>query len=422
MQIYETILDLLITLRPVWGWAICIFILILLLFILVHKRKTSAQRTQEIPFEPSVATEKPDTDDPTDADETLDDTMQVISRPATDHTGLSTPEAKLTAAQDTLSGEAAGAIGPDTDSTTDPAVIGLIDRLKKGLSKTRQILSTDIDKIFSGEREIDSDLLEELEELLITSDIGVRTSVNLIDKISKRPASQSGPDQIKELLKKEFLSILAFDKPVHTEMSGKPAIIMIVGVNGVGKTTTIGKLAAQYTTAGKKVLIAAADTFRAAAGEQLAIWAERAGADLVKSKPKADPAAVAYDSIEAALARDIDIVLIDTAGRLHTKVNLMEELIKIKRTIAKKLPLEPREMLLVLDATTGQNAIHQAELFNEALGVTGIAMTKLDGTAKGGIVIPICNELKIPLKYIGIGEKIADLQEFKPKAFIEALL
>jgi fused signal recognition particle receptor len=196
---------------------------------------------------------------------------------------------------------------------------------------------------------------------------------------------------------------------------------MVVGVNGVGKTTTIGKLAARATRNGKKVLIAAADTFRAAAVEQLSVWAERAGADIVKHKAQADPAAVAYDSMEAALARSTDFVFIDTAGRLHTKVNLMEEIKKIKRTISKKIADAPHEVLLVLDATTGQNALSQAKLFNDALDITGIALTKLDGTAKGGIVVSICHSLQIPLKYIGIGEGIEDLQDFNPEGFVEAL-
>ncbi len=298
---------------------------------------------------------------------------------------------------------------------------GFLKRLKKGLSKTRKILSTDIDELFAGNRKIDDDLLEELEELLITSDIGVRTAMDLIQRISKKSSKISGSDQLKAALKEEIHALLNTQISAPEKIIAKPHVIMVLGVNGVGKTTTIGKLAARYTTAGKKVLISAADTFRAAAIEQLMIWAERAGAEIVKHKEKADPAAVAYDSIEAALARNSDIVLVDTAGRLHTKVNLMEELKKIKRTISKKLPDAPHEILLVLDATTGQNALSQANLFHDALGVTGIALTKLDGTAKGGIVVSICKTLNIPLKYIGIGEKIEDLQDFDPKEFVNAL-
>lgn len=298
---------------------------------------------------------------------------------------------------------------------------GIFERLKNGLSKTREILTTDIDELFAGDRKIDEELLEELEELLITSDIGVQTSTELIQRISKKSSNISGAEQLKKSLKEEILSFFDNQTPAHENIKSKPHVIMVIGVNGTGKTTTIGKLAAKYTAAGKKVLIAASDTFRAAAIEQLAIWADRAGAEIVKHKDNADPAAVAYDSIEAALARDIDIVLVDTAGRLHTKVNLMEELKKIKRTISKKIPEAPHEILLVLDATTGQNALSQATLFNDAIGVTGIALTKLDGTAKGGIVVSICNSLEIQLKYIGIGEKIDDLQDFDPVQFVNAL-
>ncbi len=304
----------------------------------------------------------------------------------------------------------------DSSKTT-----GMFGRLKNGLSKTREILTTDIDQLFAGNRKIDKKLLKELKELLITSDIGVQTSTELIQRISKKSSNISGADQLKSSLKEEILSFFDNQTPAHENIKSKPHVIMVIGVNGTGKTTTIGKLAAKYTAAGKKVLIAASDTFRAAAIEQLAIWADRAGAEIVKHKDNADPAAVAYDSIEAALARDIDIVLVDTAGRLHTKVNLMEELKKIKRTISKKIPDAPHEILLVLDATTGQNALSQATLFNDAIGVTGIALTKLDGTAKGGIAVSICNSLEIQLKYIGIGEQIDDLQDFDPVQFVNAL-
>lgn len=296
-----------------------------------------------------------------------------------------------------------------------------LSRLKQGLSKTRKILTTDIDELFAGNRKIDDELLEELEELLITSDIGVQTSMDLIDNISRKSWEIADAEQLKAALKEEILSLLDTQTAVVKKITSTPYVIMVIGVNGVGKTTTIGKLATRQTAAGKRVLIAAADTFRAAAVEQLAIWAERANAEIIKHKDKADPAAVVYDTLEAALARGTDFIFIDTAGRLHTKVNLMEELKKIKRTISKKLPDAPHEILLVLDATTGQNALSQAKLFHEELEVTGIALTKLDGTAKGGIVISICNDLKIPLEYIGVGEKIEDLQDFDPIQFVNAL-
>jgi fused signal recognition particle receptor len=292
--------------------------------------------------------------------------------------------------------------------------------LRERLSKTRKSLSGGFDKIFSNKQAIDEDLLEELEELLITSDIGVQTAMELVEKIEKSKISDG--EEIKSLLRNEMMSILEPDKVEPREPPAPPQVIMIVGVNGTGKTTTIGKLAARATGEGQKVLIGAADTFRAAAIEQLMIWADRAGADIVKHKEMADPAAVAFDAVEAAKARGADLVLVDTAGRLHTKVNLMEELKKIKRAISKTIPEAPHEVLLILDATTGQNAISQAQLFDDALGVTGLALTKLDGTAKGGIVISICNTLKIPLKYIGIGEQIDDLQKFDAAKFVDALI
>jgi fused signal recognition particle receptor len=296
---------------------------------------------------------------------------------------------------------------------------GYLRRLKGQLSKTRKTFSDGFDKIFAGKQGIDDALLEELEELLITSDIGVQTALTLMEKISASKISDV--DQLKSLLKDEILSILQPATSAPEKSMSSPWVIMVVGVNGTGKTTTIGKLAAKAGASGKKVLIAAADTFRAAAIEQLMVWAERANADIVKHKEMADPSAVAFDAVEAASARGADMVLIDTAGRLHTKVNLMEELKKIKRTISKKIPDAPHEILLILDATTGQNALSQAQLFNEALGITALALTKLDGTAKGVIVISICNTLKIPLKYIGIGEKIEDLQKFDATQFVEAL-
>ncbi|MBT8342435.1 MAG: signal recognition particle-docking protein FtsY [Desulfatitalea sp.] len=299
---------------------------------------------------------------------------------------------------------------------------GIFARLKQGLAKTRDILTTDIEDLFSGKSVIDDDMLEEIEEMLITSDIGVQTAMALMAAITRKASKIGGPEALRQVLKQEILALLA-DVAVAAEKApgDKPHVVMVVGVNGVGKTTTIGKLAAGKVAQGQKVLIAAADTFRAAAIDQLAVWAERAGADLVRHKDNADPAAVAYDSIEAAIARGVDTVFVDTAGRLHTKVNLMEELKKIRRTIAKKLPAAPHETLLVLDATTGQNAISQAKMFSEAVGVTGLILTKLDGTAKGGIVISICRQLNLPLHYIGVGEAIDDLQPFDASRFVDAL-
>ncbi len=306
-----------------------------------------------------------------------------------------------------------------TDVTSGPT--SYFKRLKEQLSKTREVFSGGIEKIFSGKKQIDDNLMEELEELLITSDIGVQTATDLIQSLSRKSSAITGPDQIKNILKNEIIRLVNIDTKGEKKSTAKPYVIMVVGVNGVGKTTTIGKLATKFAASGNRVLIAAADTFRAAAVEQLSIWAKKAGAEIVKHKDNADPAAVAYDSIEAASARNMDVVIVDTAGRLHTKTNLMEELKKIKRSISKIMPGAPHEILLVLDATTGQNSISQAKLFNEALGISGIALTKLDGTAKGGIVISICNTFNLPIRYIGIGEKIDDLQEFDPVSFVNAL-
>ena len=299
---------------------------------------------------------------------------------------------------------------------------GLFSKLKTGLAKTRQVLTTDINELFVSSKAIDDDLFEELEELLITSDLGIDITMEMMEKIKKKAKKLSNANELKDVLKQELIALF----PDHidsdeTRPLKKPHVIMVVGVNGTGKTTTLGKLAMKFTSQGKKVLIAAADTFRAAAIEQVEIWADRSGASIVKHKEGADPAAVAYDAVEASIARDIDIVLIDTAGRLHTQKNLMEELKKIKRSINKKLPGAPHEVLMVLDATTGQNSISQAKIFNEAVSLSQIALTKLDGTAKGGIVAAIANTMKLPIRYIGVGEQIEDLQDFEVKLFITAL-
>jgi len=309
---------------------------------------------------------------------------------------------------------------PSDAGTSDSAAAGgYFSRLKSRLSKTRRNLADGLDKIFISGRRIDDDVLEELEELLITADIGVQTALELMDRISSTDITDA--EQLKQRLCDEILEILKAQTPIVKSPSSGPRVIMVIGVNGVGKTTTIGKIAAKAASTGKKVLIAACDTFRAAAIEQLMVWAERANAEIVKHKEHSDPAAVAFDAVAAASARGTDIVLIDTAGRLHTKVNLMEELKKIKRSISKQIADAPHEILLVLDATTGQNAVSQAKLFDEALDITGLALTKLDGTAKGGIAISICSTLNVPLQYIGIGEQIDDLREFEPEQYVRAL-
>ena len=309
---------------------------------------------------------------------------------------------------------------PEKKETIEKPV-GILKNLRTGLSKTRKAFSSSVDRIFSG-GSLNDDMLEELEELLITSDVGVKTAMEIIETLMEKKSEITGPDDLKRLLKEEILNYIDLEEKVDNSTNSKPHVMMVVGVNGVGKTTTIGKLASKYVNEGKKVLIVAADTFRAAASDQLKIWADRSGADIVRHKDNSDPSAVAFDGMEAAVARNVDIVIIDTAGRLHTKKNLMEELKKIERTISKKIPEAPHETLMVVDATTGQNALQQAILFNEAIGINSIALTKLDGTAKGGIVIGITNTLNIPLKYVGVGEQVGDLQDFDAKEFADALI
>ncbi len=300
-----------------------------------------------------------------------------------------------------------------------PTETGLFSKLKSGLSKTRKLLNTDITGLFASSTVIDDALFDELEERLITADLGIDITMVLMDRIRQQAKKLKTGDQLKAVLKKELLGL--FPDAVDTPAPAKPHVIMMVGVNGTGKTTTLGKLAMRYKRQGKKVLIGAADTFRAAAIEQVEVWADRAGAGIVRHKEGADPAAVAYDTVEAAMARNVDVVLIDTAGRLHTQKNLMEELKKIKRAVNKKFKSAPHEVMLVIDATTGQNAMSQAKIFNEAVDLTQISVTKLDGTAKGGIVAAVSSALNLPIAYIGVGEAIEDLQDFDAKKFIDAL-
>lgn len=301
--------------------------------------------------------------------------------------------------------------------------MGLLQKLRQGLAKTRHGLVEKVDRMLSGRSRIDEELYEELEEILLGADIGVPMTMDLLENLrqSVKDNKVENPAELTTLLKESMLSILGQDRAALNIDSHRPAVIMVVGVNGVGKTTTIGKLAHRFRSEGRKVLLAAADTFRAAAIEQLEIWGRREGVDVIRHTEGSDPAAVVYDAIQAARSRRVDILIIDTAGRLHTKTNLMEELKKVRRVIERELPGAPHEVLLVLDATTGQNAVNQAQQFGEAVGVTGIALTKLDGTAKGGIVLAIKGKLNIPVKLIGIGEQDEDLQDFSPKEYVEAL-
>jgi len=302
------------------------------------------------------------------------------------------------------------------------------DSLNKGLEKTKESVFKKLSRAIIGKSKVDDEVLDNLEEVLITSDVGVETTLRIIQRIEQRVLRDKflGTEELRGILKEEIISLLE-DKNTNQPsdfsdtLPKKPYVIMVVGVNGVGKTTTIGKLAYQYKKSGKSVLLGAADTFRAAAIDQLIIWANRANVDIIKQSMNADPASVAYDTMNSAISRNIDVVIIDTAGRLHNKINLMNELTKIKTVMKKVVPDAPHEILLVLDGSTGQNAFEQAKQFTIATEVNALALTKLDGTAKGGVIIGISDQFKIPVKYIGVGEKIDDLQMFNKKEFVDSL-
>jgi len=299
-----------------------------------------------------------------------------------------------------------------------------LERMKEAVTRTRENLSERIEAAVSFSKEIDRNTLDELEATLIGADLGTQTTHEVLNKLrDKADRKQIGDvDELKRLLKEELLAILnaANTRPVE-KVEGTPEVILVVGVNGTGKTTTIGKLAQVFRSQGKTVLLCAADTFRAAAIEQLEIWGQRTGTEVIRTKPGGDPAAVLYDALQAASARSTDYVIVDTAGRLHTKSNLMAELEKMRRTAQRLIPGAPHETLLVMDATTGQNGLQQARQFTDSAGVTGIVLTKLDGTAKGGVVVAICRELGLPVRYVGVGEKAADLLPFDPIEFVESL-
>ena len=302
------------------------------------------------------------------------------------------------------------------------------ETLDKGLGKTKENILTRLTKAIAGRSTIDDSVLDDLEETLISSDVGVETTLKIINHLQQRIKRDRyiSTSELNSILRAEIATLLRhddnnfptdFDQP----LPNKPYVILVVGVNGVGKTTTIGKLAYQYKQAGKSVMLGASDTFRAAAVEQLTIWSERVGVPIVQQGMNADPASVAYDTLQSALSKDIDVVIIDTAGRLHNKVGLMNELTKIRKVMQKLVPDAPQEVLLVLDASTGQNAIEQARQFTAATEVNALALTKLDGTAKGGVAIGICDQFKIPVRYIGLGEQMTDLQVFDPEAFVDSL-
>ncbi len=299
--------------------------------------------------------------------------------------------------------------------------MGIFKKFSMGLKKTRESMAGAIENMLHSYKDIDEELYEDLEEILVMGDVGVVTAGEIVEKLRERVKQKNigTPAKVKEQIKEIVAEMLKGEEEMS--LITQPSVILVIGVNGVGKTTTIGKMASMYKAQGKKVILGAADTFRAAAIEQLEVWADRAGVDIVKHKEGADPAAVVYDTIQAGVARNADIIICDTAGRLHNKKNLMDELAKIYRVIDKELPYSDRESLLVLDATTGQNAVNQAREFKNVAEITGIVLTKLDGTARGGVVLAIKNDLRVPVKFVGVGEQIDDLQPFSPSAFAEGL-
>ncbi|HUO14879.1 MAG TPA: signal recognition particle-docking protein FtsY [Verrucomicrobiae bacterium] len=309
-------------------------------------------------------------------------------------------------------------------SLTEEKKTGFLDRMKQAVTRTRENLAERIDDIVSIGKEIDRNTLDDLEATLISADLGSTTTQEVLGQLREKADRKQikNVEELKRLLKEELLGILnrAHALPV-SKVDGTPEVILVVGVNGTGKTTTIGKLSQNFRSEGKNVLLCAADTFRAAAIDQLEIWGERTGTEVIKTKPGGDPAAVLFDALQAAVARKTDYVIVDTAGRLHTKTSLMAELEKMRRTAQRIIPGAPHETLLVMDATTGQNGLQQARLFTESAGVTGIVLTKLDGTAKGGVVVAICRELGLPVRFVGVGEKAGDLLPFDPKEFVDSL-
>lgn len=375
------------------------------------KKKKSRKEQSETEKEPAVkqspeSTETPSSEQPHQGTGIFPDASESPALPVSE-------EREAVAAQD------------ESQYKDSSDSVSLFQRLSHKLSRTRESFVSQMDSLFLGKKEIDADLLDDLEELLITADIGVKTATELLDyaRTKVKRNELADPQALKAFIKeklREYIAQACESAEIVMPASG-PFVIMVVGVNGVGKTTTIGKIAHKFINSGQSVLLAAADTFRAAAVSQLQIWGERTGIDVVSKGAGADPSSVAFDALTRAVEEKYDVVLVDTAGRLHTQTNLMEELKKIKRVMGKKLDGAPHEVLLVIDATTGQNSLSQVKLFNEAIGVTGLALTKLDGTAKGGIIANICRDMNIPIRFIGIGEKVEDLRDFEPDEFINAL-
>jgi fused signal recognition particle receptor len=354
---------------------------------------------------------------------------EAAAEPVAEKAEPAEPEASLPAPEALAPTEVLAEPAPPQVPAPAPAAVkpvapppSLFDRMRSGLAKTSTSLVGRIDALLRG-RQVDEELLEELEEILITADLGMKTTLELMQALNQRRSRGEAqtPEALRQVLMEELRKRLTLEAPPLDPQRSKPFVLMVVGVNGVGKTTTIGKLAHQFTSRGLKVLLGAGDTFRAAAADQLEVWGSRAGVDVIRHAEGADPAAVAFDAAKAAVARKVDVLILDTAGRLHTKVNLMEEMKKIRRVLAREIPDAPHETLLVLDATTGQNALVQARMFKETVDISGLALTKLDGTARGGIVVAIASELGVPVRYVGIGEGLEDLRPFEPDLFVQAL-
>lgn len=380
-----------------------VFLLILVLLRIGRQRRGAAP-PKEAPPEEEGAPKQPEA-----IEETITPEEKIVPE---------APEAREPAAPEAAAPEKVEPV-VEAEAPSIAPPVSLFDRMRSGLAKTQASLVGRIDALIGG-RKVDADLLEELEEILVTADFGMKTTQDLIQSLERRAAG-GDPEALREAIKEEIAKRLRLEAAPLDLDSASPFVIIVVGVNGVGKTTTIGKLAHQFAGQGKKVVLGAGDTFRAAAAEQLSIWGERSGVDVIRHAEGADPAAVAFDAAKAAMARKADVLILDTAGRLHTKVNLMEELKKILRVVSREIPGAPHETLLVLDATTGQNALVQARLFQEAVAVSGIALTKLDGTARGGMIVAIGAELGLPVRYVGIGEGADDLRPFDPDLFVAAL-
>lgn len=371
-----------------------------------------------------------ETDEPTDLEEQTaeeepaetahEDAEEQTAAPETADQSAHEPQEDRTTAEPEADGE------PDPEESLaapEDNKKGIFERFKKGLSKTRQNIGGKIDTLIKSTRKLDEAFFEELEDILIQADVGMNTSLDLVGRIRSTAKKKkiNDPNEVYELIKESVREIMDAEQVPLNRAADKPTVILVVGVNGAGKTTSIAKMANRFKQDKQKVILAAGDTFRAAAIDQLQIWADRVGVELIKHQEGADPGAVVFDAISAAKARKADVLIIDTAGRLQNKSNLMKEISKVRKVIEKEIPDAPHEVLLVLDATTGQNAISQARIFSEATGVTGIVLTKLDGTAKGGIVIAVAKELNIPVKLVGIGEGLEDLREFSPEVFAQAL-